>query len=154
MAAAVTQYRLDGNEPLIVGVEPLDANCVQASALAGEISHVPGPHESIMVGLNCGTASLTAWPRVSAGVDWFVSVDDDMARQAMRDLAAVRHTGMRRDSASAASSPTMVVLLIRASPSMKMTCPALPAAVSWRTRPSRPWVSARRSPASSDTVRG
>jgi diaminopropionate ammonia-lyase len=88
MAAAVTHYRSDGDRPIIVGVEPADANCVQESALAGEITHVPGPHRSIMVGLNCGRPSLTAWPRLASGIDWFVSVDDDAARQAMRDLAA------------------------------------------------------------------
>jgi diaminopropionate ammonia-lyase len=87
MAAAVTHYRSDGDRPTIVGVEPTDANCVQASALAGDITHVPGPHRSIMVGLNCGRPSLTAWPRLASGIDWFVSVDDDAARQAMRDLA-------------------------------------------------------------------
>ena len=87
MAAAVTHYRSGEQRPIIVGVEPLDANCVQASAMAGEITHVPGPHRSIMVGLNCGRPSLTAWPRLKSGIDWFVSVDDDAARQAMRDLA-------------------------------------------------------------------
>lgn len=87
MAAAVTHYRSDEHRPVIVGVEPLDANCVQASALAGEISHVPGPHRSIMVGLNCGLPSLTAWPRLASGIDWLVSVDDDAARLAMRELA-------------------------------------------------------------------
>ena len=40
-----------------------------------------------MVGLNCGTPSSLAWPLVSQGVDWFVSIDDDWARQAMRTLA-------------------------------------------------------------------
>jgi diaminopropionate ammonia-lyase len=40
-----------------------------------------------MAGLNCGTPSPVAWPRVSRGVDWFVSIDDDRARQAMRMLA-------------------------------------------------------------------
>jgi diaminopropionate ammonia-lyase len=60
---------------------------VQASALAGDIAHVPGPHKSIMVGLNCGRPSLTAWPRLASGIDWLVSVDDDAARQAMRELA-------------------------------------------------------------------
>lgn len=87
MAAAVTHYRSGTERPVIVGVEPLDANCVQASALAGEIAHVPGPHRSIMVGLNCGRPSLTAWPRLASGIDWFVSVDDDAACRAMRDLA-------------------------------------------------------------------
>jgi diaminopropionate ammonia-lyase len=40
-----------------------------------------------MVGLNCGTPSPLAWPLVSRGVDWFVSIDDEWARQAMRALA-------------------------------------------------------------------
>lgn len=87
MAAAVTHYRSGGQTPVIAGVEPLDANCCQASALAGEIAHVPGPHTSIMVGLNCGRPSLIAWPRLRSGIDWFVSVDDEAAREAMRDLA-------------------------------------------------------------------
>lgn len=87
MAAAVTHYRSGGDRPLIVGVEPIDANCVQASALGGEITHVAGPHRSIMVGLNCGRPSLTAWPRLASGIDWFVSVDDDAAKRAMCDLA-------------------------------------------------------------------
>ncbi|WP_420637764.1 diaminopropionate ammonia-lyase [Candidatus Poriferisocius sp.] len=87
MAAAVTHYRCGSWSPIVAGVEPLDANCVQASALAGDIAHVPGPHRSIMVGLNCGRPSLIAWPRLKSGVDWFVSVDDDAARDAMRDLA-------------------------------------------------------------------
>jgi hypothetical protein len=30
-----------------------------------------------------------AWPLLSAGVDWFVSIDDEPARTAMRDLASV-----------------------------------------------------------------
>ena len=87
MAAAVTHYRSGEHRPLIVGVEPVDANCVQESALAGEITHVPGPHRSIMVGLNCGRPSLTAWPRLASGIDWLVAVEDDAARDAMRDLA-------------------------------------------------------------------
>ena len=87
MSAAVTHYRSGSHRPVLVGVEPIDANCVQASALAGGITHVPGPHRSIMVGLNCGRPSPVAWPRLATGVDWFVSVDDDAARQAMRDLA-------------------------------------------------------------------
>ncbi len=87
MAAGVSHYRSGSNQPTIIGVEPLDANCVQESAELGEIAHVPGPHQSIMVGLNCGRPSLIAWPRLAAGIDWFVSVEDEAARQAMRDLA-------------------------------------------------------------------
>ena len=89
MAAAVAHYRRDERNPLIVGVEPLDANCVQESAEAGHITEVLGPHESIMVGLNCGILSLIAWPVVSTGVDWFTAVDDEAARLAMRELASI-----------------------------------------------------------------
>ena len=87
MAAAVTHYRSGDVRPTIVGVEPRDANCIQASAIAGEITHVPGPHRSIMVGLNCGLPSMIAWPRLSSGIDWFVSIEDDAARKSMCDLA-------------------------------------------------------------------
>ncbi len=90
MAAAVAHYRgATKRNTLIVGVEPIDANCIQISAEAGHITEVPGPHNSIMVGLNCGTPSLIAWPLVSTGVDWFTAVDDEVARNAMRELASI-----------------------------------------------------------------
>lgn len=74
--------------PSIVGVEPQDAACVTASALAGRLVTLEGGQHSIMVGLNCGTPSLVAWPLVSRGVAGFVTVGDDWARRAVRDLAA------------------------------------------------------------------
>ncbi len=87
MAAAVTHYRSGPHRPLLVSVEPDDANCVQASTIAGEITATPGPHRSIMVGLNCGMPSPLAWPLLASGVDWCVSVDSDAASRAMTDLA-------------------------------------------------------------------
>jgi diaminopropionate ammonia-lyase len=87
MAAAVRHYRSRDHAPVIVGVEPSSANCVQVSTQAGALTTVPGPHPSMMVGLNCGTPSMIAWPTVSQGVDWFVSVDDDAAAAAMCRLA-------------------------------------------------------------------
>jgi diaminopropionate ammonia-lyase len=87
MAAAVAHYRSRSAEPVLIGVEPADADCVLRSARAGHLETIPGPHRSIMVGLNCGTPSPLAWPLVSGGVDWYVSIDDEWARQAMRALA-------------------------------------------------------------------
>ena len=87
MAAAVAHHRARSDDVVLVGVEPADADCVLRSSRAGHIETVPGPHRSIMVGLNCGTPSPLAWPLVSRGVDWFVSIDDEWARQAMRALA-------------------------------------------------------------------
>ncbi|MDP9440313.1 MAG: diaminopropionate ammonia-lyase [Actinomycetota bacterium] len=90
-AAAVTRhFRSPGvsPRPKILGVEPARAACALASAEAGGIVHLPGPHDSIMAGLNCGSPSVVAWPVVSKGVDLFVEIEDRWAREAMRMLAA------------------------------------------------------------------
>ena len=89
-AAAVTRhFRSPGvsPRPKILGVEPAHAACALASAEAGGIVHLPGPHDSIMAGLNCGSPSVVAWPVVSKGVDVFVEIEDGWAREAMRMLA-------------------------------------------------------------------
>ncbi|MCU1375950.1 MAG: threonine dehydratase [Actinomycetia bacterium] len=89
LGAAVTQwYRCRGLATRLVGVEPDDADCVLASVAAGEMVEVPGPHRSIMAGLNCGRPSPVAWPWVSNGFDGFLAIDDDAARAGMRALAA------------------------------------------------------------------
>jgi diaminopropionate ammonia-lyase len=86
LAAAVQHYAA---RAAIVSVEPDSAACGLQSAAAGHPVVVPGPHDSIMAGLNCGSVSPVAWPVVSRGVDVFVAVDDPAAEQAMRDLATV-----------------------------------------------------------------
>lgn len=87
-AATMAHYRApDGSGPLAIVVEPDTAACGLRSAAAGELVDVPGPHRSIMAGLNCGRASELAWPSVVAGADVFVAVDDAAAEGAMRDLA-------------------------------------------------------------------
>jgi diaminopropionate ammonia-lyase len=85
-AAAVDYYAATAQ---IIVVEPLSAACGLRSVEAGHPVIVPGPHDSIMAGLNCGTVSAVAWPAVSRGVDVFVAVSDGAAEQAMRDLADV-----------------------------------------------------------------
>jgi diaminopropionate ammonia-lyase len=93
-AAATAHYRNptivgERNHPAMLGVEPTRAACVLASMQAGHPVEVPGPHDSIMAGLNCGMPSLIAWPIVSAGIDAFVAIADQRACQAVRDLADV-----------------------------------------------------------------
>ncbi|HEX2578209.1 MAG TPA: diaminopropionate ammonia-lyase [Aquihabitans sp.] len=89
-AAAMAHHRAaDGSGPLALVVEPTTAACGLRSAEAGELVDVPGPHRSIMAGLNCGRASELAWPAVVAGADVFVAIDDAAAEGAMRDLAAL-----------------------------------------------------------------
>jgi diaminopropionate ammonia-lyase len=90
-AAAASSLRagLEPSEgPMLVGVEPDSANCVAAAVAAGHVVEVPGPHRSIMAGLNCGLASMLALPAVAAGFGAFVTIDDDRCRDAMRSMAA------------------------------------------------------------------
>jgi len=88
-AATVRHYRrrAPAARPRLVGVEPESAACALASARAGGLTTVPGPHDSIMAGLNCGTPSSIAWPVLQSGVDVFVAITDDSARDGMRLLA-------------------------------------------------------------------
>jgi diaminopropionate ammonia-lyase len=90
-AAAVTRHfrvRQRSRHPKLLSVEPAGAACLLESVAAGRILSVPGPHDSIMAGLNCGRPSLVAWPTVSGGIDVLVAVDDEPAREAMRLAAA------------------------------------------------------------------
>ena len=90
-AAAVTRhFRVPqrSRHPKLLGVEPAGAACLLESVAAGRIVSVPGPHDSIMAGLNCGRPSLVAWPTVSRGIDVLVAVDDEPAQEAMRLTAA------------------------------------------------------------------
>jgi diaminopropionate ammonia-lyase len=87
-AATAQWFRSRGLATRIVGVEPETADCLLASVAAGEPVEVPGPHLSIMAGLNCGRPSDIAWPWVAGGFDAFLAIDDDAAREGMRALAA------------------------------------------------------------------
>jgi len=86
-AACLRAGRDPVDGPLLVGVEPTAAACVAAAVEAGHLVEVPGPHRSIMAGLNCGLASMLALPSVTAAFDAFVAVDDDRCRAALRALA-------------------------------------------------------------------
>lgn len=83
-ASVVSQFAAKAR---VIGVEPIDAACALAAAVAGERVEVPGPHSSAMAGLNCGLVSSIAWPVLSAGISAFVSVTDEDAGEAMRLLA-------------------------------------------------------------------
>jgi diaminopropionate ammonia-lyase len=104
-AAVVAHY---ANVATVVVVEPRSAACGLRSAEAGEPVVVPGPHDSIMAGLNCGTVSVVAWPTVARGVDIFVAVDDGMAETAMRDLATVGLTAGETGGAGLAGLRALV----------------------------------------------
>jgi diaminopropionate ammonia-lyase len=89
-AAMVRHYRSVGceKEPRMLGVEPVGAACALESIRAGRLRSVPGPHRSVMAGLNCGSLSSIAWPLIRDGIDAFVAIGDGAAFDSMRMLAA------------------------------------------------------------------
>lgn len=93
LAAATVRFarsmqRERAGTPAVLGVEPVDAACVLTSLRAGRRTAVPGPHRSIMAGLNCGEPSAPTWPELSEGLNAVCAVDDADAREAVRVLRA------------------------------------------------------------------
>ena len=86
LACAAVRALADGQR-VIIGVEPADAGCVlEAVRDGGRPVLVPGPHRSIMAGLNCGLASPVALPDIAAGITAFCTVQDGDAETAVRLL--------------------------------------------------------------------
>jgi len=107
--AVVRHYRAKAEaKPKIVSVEPLRAACALASIEAGKIVTVPGPHDSIMAGLNCGRVSMVAWPIAARGIDAFLAIPDERAREAMRALARL---GVMAGETGAAGLAGLIELL-------------------------------------------
>jgi diaminopropionate ammonia-lyase len=86
-AAAFAERVWHDGRPVLLGVEPVTAASMLVSAAAGEITEVPGPHTSIMAGLNCGLPSKLAFPRVRDRFSAFVAIADTRAEAAMVTLA-------------------------------------------------------------------
>ena len=93
MAAAIItafQHFLGERAPKPIIVEPLTADCVFASALAGMPIVVEGDLETIMGGLSCAAVSYVAWPTIDAGAFGFLRMNDDAAVEGMRLFASPR----------------------------------------------------------------
>jgi diaminopropionate ammonia-lyase len=73
--------------PRLVGLEPASAACAFESIRAGEPVTVPGPHDSMMAGLNAGSVSELAWPVLRDRFDGFCTISDEWAETGMRRLA-------------------------------------------------------------------
>ena len=79
--------------PKFIVVEPEQADCLWQSAVHGQASVAQGSVDSIMAGLACGATSPLAWRFLDSSVDAFMTVSDDEAITAMRQLA----TGSEHD---------------------------------------------------------
>jgi diaminopropionate ammonia-lyase len=73
-SSVVRHYRSSNCTTHVLGVEPTNAACVLHSLEVDELTEVPGPHTSIMAGLNCGKTFLLAWPLLRTGLSASVSV--------------------------------------------------------------------------------
>ena len=70
----------------VVGVEPTDAACLQASAEAGRPTAVAGPLSTTMAGLRNREVSPLAFDSLLPNVDAFLAIDDRWTFAAMREL--------------------------------------------------------------------
>jgi diaminopropionate ammonia-lyase len=87
-AVAAWSHHRWGDAVSIVAVEPSSAACLQASARAGQPTHVPGPFNTIMGPLRCGDVSPMAFAVAFPLVTGYIAIDDDWTIQAMRQLAS------------------------------------------------------------------
>jgi diaminopropionate ammonia-lyase len=97
----------------VVTVEPTVAACISASLAAGALTTVP-TGETSMAGLNCGTPAYLAWPDLRAGLAGAVTVDDQAARDAMAEFAALGVDSGPCGSASLAALHTLAAEPARA----------------------------------------
>ena len=70
----------------IVGIEPAGADCALRALRDGATA--PGPHRSVMAGLNAGVASPLALPVMREGIRAFCAIDDTAVAEAVPALLA------------------------------------------------------------------
>lgn len=90
LAAALAAYlhmALGAQRPKLVVVEPRRAACVFESARAGRLVQLTPGEPTLMSMLECFTPSSVAWRILVRTADAFVTVDEDDAVAAMRQLA-------------------------------------------------------------------
>lgn len=108
--AVIRHYRREGYQkpPLIIGVEPLGAECALESLTFDEVVTVPGQADTIMAGLNCGTLASIVWPYVRDGMDAVIAIDDEWAKRAMVALAK---EGLVAGESGAAATGALLALM-------------------------------------------
>ncbi len=94
LASSVCGYFWDlwaDKRPRLIVVEPEQANCLQLSALRGELAIVDGKLETLMAGLACGEVSPLAWEILETGGDDFLTLPEKYVAGSMQ--AMVRGEG-------------------------------------------------------------
>lgn len=92
MSGALTGFFRDvyGFAPKIIVVEPDKADCYYHTVKAddGTIHTVGGALDTIMAGLACGEPCTIGWDLLKYGADAFITMEDTVAANGMRILAA------------------------------------------------------------------
>jgi len=87
-SSVVAWYRnhFPRNMPKFIIVEPTESDSMLASSRDMALTRTSGSQETVMAGLNCGTASLQAWKILDANADLFLAIPDNYAIKAMQNL--------------------------------------------------------------------
>ncbi|MEA3471322.1 MAG: diaminopropionate ammonia-lyase, partial [Thermodesulfobacteriota bacterium] len=110
-ASAAALYFNDPADGIrLFSVEPEDADCLFRSAEAGDgkAHSSPAFENTIMVGLNCETPSMAAWPIVRDRFEGYSTIEDHYAEEAMRLLAG---EGIVSGESGAAGLGALIALL-------------------------------------------
>jgi len=91
----------------VIGVEPTQAACLQASAKAGRPVAVEGPLNTTMAGLRNREVSPLAFESLLPNVDAFMAIDDAWAFDAMRSLSTA---GIRAGASGCAALGGLLAL--------------------------------------------
>lgn len=84
-AAAIILYYLKyfpDHLPKFIVIEPDEVACCYESAIAGKPVKAKGNFNTVMVGLNCGTPSITAFEVLKSHADYFVTIPDSYINSA------------------------------------------------------------------------
>jgi len=86
IAGFFTNLYPDGDRPMIIIVEPNQADCIYKTAEKGELQAVTGAMNTIMAGLACGEPCTIGWDILKNSADHFISIPDYIAAKGMRVL--------------------------------------------------------------------
>jgi diaminopropionate ammonia-lyase len=79
--------RLGSNRPINIIVEPDSAACFFQSLQEGAVTALHAEMNTQLVCLACARLSILAWPVLRSGVDFALTISDDAAFRAVRELA-------------------------------------------------------------------
>ena len=141
LAAGVCSYlweRLAPSGRAIVVVEPVKADCLYRSAVAGRPTPAEGALDTIMAGLACGEVSILAWRILEAGADAFITIGDEAAAECMRVLAAGQFGDAPMVAGESAVAGLAGLLLASADADARRRLDLRPTARSWCSEPRAP----------------